>query len=126
MRLVQKAAILEIRHHVANRCSAQGFFKALGDGARRDWLAGLDIRPDKVRQNLPVTPFLERCVSHSSTHVWRVLTTIVGSLSSPGQSSHAMGFRIWSAAGNAPAGIDQHCGGKLCPNIIRQMDRDAL
>src|SRR5258708_3271881 len=93
VRLVEKTAILKVGHDVADGRCAQRFFEALGNGARRDRLACLDIRADEVGQNLPVTPFLERCVSHSSTPTWRVPTTIVGTLSSPGQSLAILGSR---------------------------------
>src|ERR1700756_939379 len=85
VRLVEKSAVLQIRHDVADCRRAQCFFEPLGNGARRNRLSCLDIRSDKVGQNLAVAPFLKRCVSHSSTPARRVLTTIVGSLSSPGQ-----------------------------------------
>src|SRR6266478_9837477 len=93
VRLVQKPAVLQVRHDIAYGGRAKRFFEALGNGARRDRLACLDIRADEVGQNLPVTPFLERCVSHSSTPAWRVPTTIVGTLSSPGQSLAILGSR---------------------------------
>src|ERR1700746_641798 len=93
VRLVEKSAVLQIRHDVADCRCAQRFFEAFGNRARRDRLACLDIRTDKVSQYLAVAPFLERCVSHSSTPVWRVLTTIVGTLSSPGQSLATLGSR---------------------------------
>src|SRR6266404_3797180 len=86
VRLVEKTTVLQIRHDIANGGRAERFLEALGNSTRRDGLACLDIRTDKVRQNLPVAPFLEECVSHSSTHARGVLTTIVGSLSSSGQS----------------------------------------
>src|SRR5216683_8040443 len=67
MRLVQKSSVLQVRHDVPNRRRAQGLFEALGNRARGDRLAGLNVRAHKVRENLAVAPFLKRRIPHSST-----------------------------------------------------------
>jgi hypothetical protein len=58
MRLVKEAAVFEIGHDVADRRGAQGLFIPLGNRARRHRLAGLDVRPHEIRENLTVSPFL--------------------------------------------------------------------
>jgi hypothetical protein len=58
VRLIKIPAVLQIRHDVANRCRAERFLKTLGNGARRDGFARLDVGAHQVRQNLAVTPFL--------------------------------------------------------------------
>jgi hypothetical protein len=58
MWLIQQAAILEIRHHIANRGRTQNLFKPLGNCARGYRFACLDIRSDDIRQNLAVSPLL--------------------------------------------------------------------
>src|SRR5262249_38324980 len=73
-------AVLKVRHDIANRGSAEGLLKPLGDGAGRDRFARLDIGAHQVRQNLTVTPFLESWIPHSSTHL-PVLVTILEALS---------------------------------------------
>src|SRR5207248_10651648 len=58
VRLVQEAAIFEIRHDVANGSGAQGFLEALGNCARRYRFARLNVRANDVGENLAVPPFL--------------------------------------------------------------------
>src|SRR5713101_10147375 len=84
MGLVQKPGILQVRHDIANRCSAQRLFEAFRDGARGYRFARLDVRPYNVSQNLAVPPFLGRRIPHSSTLllVLKSATYIVGSVSS--------------------------------------------
>src|SRR4029077_8447921 len=81
---VQKPAILQVRHHVTNRCSAQRLLEAFRNSARGDGLARLDVRAHDVRQDLAVTTFLERRIPHSSTLllVLKSATYIVESVSS--------------------------------------------
>jgi len=93
VRLVQKSAVFQIRHHVANCRGAQRFFKPLGK-----WRATIPARrsrytSDKVRQNLTVTPFLEQCVSHSRSHLESAIS-IVGTPSSPVNRRHKCRVRI--------------------------------
>ena len=50
VRLIQKAAVLKLAHHVANRRGADGFLEARRDSARRHGFACLDIRPHNIGQ----------------------------------------------------------------------------
>src|SRR5205807_8178721 len=65
--LIQKTAILQVRHDIANRRGAQHLLKTFRNRARGHRLARLDVRAHDVRQNLAVPPFLERRIPHSST-----------------------------------------------------------
>src|SRR5579863_4223461 len=58
VRLVEIPSILQVRHDVPNRGSAERLFKTLGNGARRHGLPRLDVGAHQVGQNLTVTPFL--------------------------------------------------------------------
>src|ERR1700674_939523 len=67
MRLVEQAAVLEVRHHIADRRRAEHLLKPLGNRARRHWLARLDVHAHDIRENLAVASFLQRGIPHSST-----------------------------------------------------------
>src|SRR5262249_24702034 len=82
MRLVQKAALFQFGHHVANGRGAQSFLKARAYSPRRDRLSCLDVRAHYVRQNLTVTPFLERSGPHLAESYSTCLLHIVGTQSS--------------------------------------------
>jgi hypothetical protein len=56
--LVQKPAVFEISHYVANRRRAQRLFVPLGNRARGYRLAGLNVSAHEIRENLAVAPFL--------------------------------------------------------------------
>ena len=68
VRLKKVSAVLQVRHDVANGRGAQRLFKALGNRAGRDGFSRLNVGAHHVRQNLPVSSFLESRVAHGSTH----------------------------------------------------------
>src|ERR1700739_2738495 len=80
MRLIEIAAIFQVRHYSTDGGGAERLFIAPGNGARGYRLARFNVSTDDVRQNLTVTAFLKSRITHSSTPQ-RVLTPILGSLS---------------------------------------------
>src|SRR5690348_11899055 len=54
VRLVEVAALFEVGHDVAHSGGAERFVVDLRDGARGDWLTGLDVGADDLGEDLAV------------------------------------------------------------------------
>src|SRR5260370_32196115 len=83
MRVGQRTRWRQGIYGLSNRRRAMGLFVALGNRARGDRLAGLNVRAHKIRENLAVAPFLKRRIPHSSTLLPALnsATNIVGMVS---------------------------------------------
>ena len=69
VRLVEIALAFEVSHHVANRRRAERFDVPVRNAARGNRLAGLDIDPHYVGQDLLVPLLLQDCRAHGFLYI---------------------------------------------------------